>query len=147
VLKFKGESMQDTAPTPSETPNPTTPEVPPTPEVPAEPASITPPAAEAVAAPAPMTVSDSAAPTAAPAATPISTAPATTVVGEHPKNHIVALLLSIFLGYLGIDRFYLGHIGVGIAKLLLCWLTFGIWWLIDVILIATRKVKNVTWED
>ena len=44
------------------------------------------------------------------------------------KEFLVALLLSIFLGQLGIDRFYMGYIGTGILKLI----TFGgcgIWWL------------------
>jgi len=57
------------------------------------------------------------------------------------KDWLVALLLSIFLGYLGIDRFYLGYIGLGILKLLTgggC----GIWWLIDLILIATNKLED-----
>lgn len=65
------------------------------------------------------------------------------------KNWLVAVLLSAFLGGLGIDRFYLGHIGLGIAKLLLSWATFGIWWLIDLILIAARKVnsENFYWDD
>lgn len=65
------------------------------------------------------------------------------------KNYIIALLLSIFLGSFGVDRFYLGHIGHGIAKLLLSWMTFGIWWLLDLILVATRKVKsdNFVWDD
>ncbi len=65
---------------------------------------------------------------------------------QHPassaqKELIVALLLSIFLGQLGVDRFYLGYIGIGLLKLL----TFGgcgVWWLIDIILIATRKVTD-----
>ena len=34
-------------------------------------------------------------------------------------NPIVALVLSIFLGTLGIDRFYIGDVGKGILKLLL----------------------------
>jgi hypothetical protein len=54
------------------------------------------------------------------------------------KEYIIALLFSIFLGYLGIDRFYMGQVGLGIGKLLTgggC----GVWWLIDVILIATRS--------
>lgn len=65
------------------------------------------------------------------------------------KSWMVTLLLSIFLGGLGIDRFYLGHIGLGVAKLLLGWATFGIWWLIDLIFIAMRKVDttNFEWDD
>jgi TM2 domain-containing membrane protein YozV len=58
-----------------------------------------------------------------------------------PKSFLTALILSIFVGWLGVDRFYLGHIGLGILKLLTgggC----GIWYLIDIILIATRQVKD-----
>jgi hypothetical protein len=57
------------------------------------------------------------------------------------KEYIIALLFSIFLGYLGIDRFYMGQVGMGIGKLLTgggC----GVWWLIDVILIATRSSND-----
>ena len=56
-----------------------------------------------------------------------------------PKKFVTALLLSLFLGGLGVDRFYLGYTGLGIAKLL----TFGglgVWALIDFIMIAMRKV-------
>lgn len=56
------------------------------------------------------------------------------------KSKVVALILSIFLGALGIDRFYLGYIGTGILKLITCG-GFGIWWLIDLIMIATGKLK------
>jgi TM2 domain-containing membrane protein YozV len=55
------------------------------------------------------------------------------------KNYVTALLLSLFLGGFGVDRFYLGYTGLGIAKLL----TFGglgVWALIDFIMIATRKM-------
>lgn len=58
------------------------------------------------------------------------------------KQYMVALLFSIFLGYLGIDRFYTGHVGTGIAKLL----TFGgcgVWALIDLILYAMNSVKDI----
>ena len=34
------------------------------------------------------------------------------------KNPTTALILSIFLGGLGVDRFYIGHTGLGIGKLL-----------------------------
>ena len=57
------------------------------------------------------------------------------------KEYIIALLFSIFLGYLGIDRFYMGQVGMGIGKLLTgggC----GVWWLIDIILIATRSPND-----
>ena len=51
------------------------------------------------------------------------------------KDPTTALILSILLGYLGIDRFYTGQIGLGVVKLLTggaC----GIWWLIDIFLIS-----------
>lgn len=57
------------------------------------------------------------------------------------KDWLVALLLSIFLGGLGIDRFYLGYIGLGILKLITMG-GFGIWWLIDLILIAANKLPD-----
>lgn len=57
------------------------------------------------------------------------------------KQYMTALLLSIFLGTLGIDRFYLGDTGAGIGKLLTlggC----GIWAIIDIVNIATHKVSD-----
>ncbi|WP_223298077.1 TM2 domain-containing protein [Candidatus Planktophila dulcis] len=57
------------------------------------------------------------------------------------KSYVTALLLSFFFGVFGVDRFYLGHVGVGLGKLF----TFGglgIWALIDFILIATKNVKD-----
>ena len=68
------------------------------------------------------------------------------VAGEIPgvfsdKDWLTAVLLSFFVGVLGIDRFYLGHIGLGILKLITlggC----GIWALIDLVLIAMGNVND-----
>jgi hypothetical protein len=57
------------------------------------------------------------------------------------KTYMVALLLSLFLGVLGVDRFYTGQVGLGIGKLLTAG-GCGIWALIDLILYATRKVTD-----
>ncbi|GIX48780.1 MAG: hypothetical protein KatS3mg131_2991 [Candidatus Tectimicrobiota bacterium] len=59
------------------------------------------------------------------------------------KSPTTALILGLFLGALGIDRFYIGHIGLGFGKLL----TLGglwIWQIIDWFLImgATRR-RNI----
>jgi hypothetical protein len=57
------------------------------------------------------------------------------------KSYVTALLLSFFFGVLGVDRFYLGHVGVGLGKLFTLG-GLGIWALIDFILIATKNVKD-----
>jgi hypothetical protein len=59
-----------------------------------------------------------------------------------PKSRTVASILGFFLGGLGIDRFYLGNIGMGVAKLLLGWLTFGVWPLIDWIIILAGAAHD-----
>ena len=48
------------------------------------------------------------------------------------RSPTTTALLSAFLGGFGIDRFYIGDIGLGIGKLLLGWLTLGLWPLIDI---------------
>ncbi|MBV6473292.1 MAG: hypothetical protein JPMHGGIA_01572 [Saprospiraceae bacterium] len=56
------------------------------------------------------------------------------------KSQLVALLLVIFVGGLGIHRFYLGYTTIGIIQLLTlggC----GIWALIDLIRIVTGDLK------
>lgn len=53
------------------------------------------------------------------------------------KDRTIALILSILLGTLGIDRFYVGDLGMGILKLLTAGL-FGVLWVIDWFLIMGR---------
>jgi TM2 domain-containing membrane protein YozV len=59
----------------------------------------------------------------------------------------LTLVMSILFGGLGVDRFIMGHVGLGILKLI----TFGgcgIWWLVDLILIATKhEFENVGWKS
>ena len=58
-----------------------------------------------------------------------------------PRSLYVALLLAVFLGCFGLDRFYIGRYKAGWLKLL----TFGglgIWWLLDIILIASEYRKD-----
>ncbi|MGV3503730.1 MAG: TM2 domain-containing protein [Adhaeribacter sp.] len=56
------------------------------------------------------------------------------------KSQVVALILVLLVGALGIHRFYLGYTGIGIAQLLTlggC----GIWALIDLVRIITGDLK------
>ena len=60
---------------------------------------------------------------------------------DEPKEWLVTLLLSFFLGFLGIHRFYTGHTMTGVAMILTvggC----GIWSLIDFIMILLGKFKD-----
>ncbi|MBY5004823.1 TM2 domain-containing protein [Streptococcus suis] len=68
------------------------------------------------------------------------------ILSAELKNPTTALIFSILLGGLGADRFYIGQVGLGVAKLLLSWLTFGIWTLVDWFLImnATKKANLET---
>lgn len=62
---------------------------------------------------------------------------------QESRKWWITVLLSIFLGPLGIDRFYLGYIGLGILKLV----TFGgffIWWAIDLYYVVGNKMTDVS---
>ena len=58
------------------------------------------------------------------------------------KDPTISLLISIFLGGYGIDRMYIGDVGLGVIKLLTCG-GCGVWWLVDLFLIMDKtKEKN-----
>ena len=61
------------------------------------------------------------------------------------NKHLFCWVFTFLLGAYGVDRFLRGQIGLGVVKLLTgggC----GIWWLIDVIMCAT-KVYGADMKD
>lgn len=62
------------------------------------------------------------------------------VVTSH-KSRLAALLFCIFLGYLGIHRFYVGKVGTGILYIFTGGL-FGIGALVDLIMIACGNFRD-----
>ncbi len=60
------------------------------------------------------------------------------------KNPTTLLIVSIFLGGLGVDRFMLGQSGLGVAKLLTCG-GLGVWALVDLFLIM-GKTKELNYQ-
>ena len=58
------------------------------------------------------------------------------------KDPTTVLIISILGGSLGIDRFFIGDVGLGVAKLLTCG-GLGIWSIVDWFLIMgrTREVN------
>jgi len=58
------------------------------------------------------------------------------------KNFLTTLILCFFLGGWGVHRFYTGKIGTGIL-MIFTFAGFGIWLLIDLIMICTSSFKDV----
>ncbi|WP_326688860.1 MULTISPECIES: NINE protein [unclassified Streptomyces] len=57
------------------------------------------------------------------------------------KSKIVAGVLQLFIGTLGIGRFYTGHVGMGVAQLLTCG-GMGFWALIDGIIFLVSDERT-----
>lgn len=55
------------------------------------------------------------------------------------KSKTTAFILSVLVGGLGIDRFYLGYIGTGVIKLLTVG-CLGVLWIIDIVNIASGNL-------
>ena len=72
--------------------------------------------------------------------------------GGNEKSKTAAALLAIFLGGIGIHRYYLGYTGIGITLTILwvlgffigiTWVITSIWALVDFILILCDKLKPI----
>ncbi|WGK69818.1 TM2 domain-containing protein [Candidatus Haliotispira prima] len=59
-----------------------------------------------------------------------------------PKSRLVAVLLSWFLGYFGVHRFYLGRTKSAIMQILFGWLTFFIWNVVDLIMLLCGTFRD-----
>ena len=74
------------------------------------------------------------------------------IVNEKSKSKLLAIFLSLFLGTMGIHRFYLGYIKIGIVQFILCvlgffsggitWIITEVWSFIEFILIFINKIKD-----
>jgi len=58
------------------------------------------------------------------------------------RSRGLALVLSVFGGWFGLDRFYVGKTSTAIPKLITLG-GVGIWWLYDVILISTGEFRDM----
>ncbi|MFB8426039.1 TM2 domain-containing protein [Priestia megaterium] len=63
------------------------------------------------------------------------------MITSSEKNWLVTVLLCFFLGGLGAHRFFVGKIGTGIVMLVTLG-GFGIWSLIDLIIIIAGNFKD-----
>jgi uncharacterized Zn finger protein (UPF0148 family) len=75
------------------------------------------------------------------AATVFGGAGTASVSGYAPKDWTVSLVLCTLLGWLGVHRFYSGHLVIGLVQLVTLG-GFGIWWLIDLLLIISGKYRD-----
>ncbi len=62
------------------------------------------------------------------------------------NKHVFVWVCNFLFGSLGVDRFMRGQIGIGICKLLFGWLTFGIWYFVD-LLIAMVKAYGDSYKN
>jgi len=73
---------------------------------------------------------------------PTASTPTSISQEDSPKLRLVAALLCFFFGGIGIHRFYVGKIGTGIATIVTVGGFFGIWPLVDLIMILAGQFKD-----
>jgi len=67
--------------------------------------------------------------------------------GKRRVNWVLTLIMSVLFGGLGVDRFIMGHVGLGILKLLTAG-GCGIWYIIDIVLIAIKHpFEDIEWVE
>ncbi len=103
---------------------------------PAQPAAAPQPPPPPPPAPGPIT-----APPPAPVAPAVASA-----VARSDRSRLAAGILGVILGWAGVHRFYLGHVGIGILQLIVTMLTLGIgglWGFIEgIIILADGSFKD-----
>ena len=62
------------------------------------------------------------------------------------RNPKITLILSIVLGILAIDRLYQSGVKVFLCKLAILLLTFGVWWLVDIVY-SIRFTQERNYEE
>ena len=98
-------------------------------------------------------------PQAAPAPSPVPTTPPETpyagtpqaIDGYSPRSKVVAGVLGILFGGLGVHRFYLGYVGIGILQILVTFLGLmicigpvgAVWGFVEGILCLTGSFRDV----
>ena len=63
------------------------------------------------------------------------------IVHDKERYQTTAVLISIYWGFFGVDRYYLGHKSLAIIKAV-TYGGFGIWYLLDILLVILNNLKD-----